>query len=72
MLVQSKVAQRAAGESWSAATLRAHLEGLWTPKPQGFPSATELGWFWDAVLAAARLQGLHRARDVSPCGTEGL
>lgn len=71
MLVQSKAAQGAAGDPCSATTLRAHLDGLWTPEPQGFPSVTELGWFWDAVLAPAKLQGLHRARDTSPCVTEG-
>lgn len=72
MLTQSKAAQRAAGDPWSATALRAHLEGLWTPKPQGFSSATELGRSWDAALAAAKLQGSHRARDASHPGTEGL
>lgn len=70
--MQSRALRRAAGDPWSATTLRAHLEGLWTPNPQGFPSVTELGCFWDAVLAPATLQGSHRARDTSRCVTQGL
>lgn len=72
MLTQSKAAQRAAGDPQSATAPRAHLEGLWTPKPQGFSSATELGRSRDAALAAAKLQGSHRARDASHRVTEGL
>lgn len=62
MLTQSKAAQRAAGDPWSATALRAHLEGLWTPKPQGFSSATELGCSWDAALAAAKAARLAQSQ----------